>query len=57
MKTLIKNGRVVTAVDDYIADIFVDDEAIKTIANYLDVEADVVIDATEKSHPCSLANT
>ena len=24
MKTLIKNGRVVTAVDDYRADIFID---------------------------------
>ena len=26
MKTLIKNGRVVTAVDDYRADIFIDGE-------------------------------
>jgi len=24
MKTLIKSGRVVTAVDDYVADIFID---------------------------------
>ena len=32
MKTLIKNGRVVTAVDDYRADIFVDGETVTTIA-------------------------
>ena len=24
LKTVIKNGRVVTAVDDYVADIFID---------------------------------
>ena len=26
MSTLIKNGRIVTAVDDYNADIFIEDE-------------------------------
>ena len=31
MKTLIKNGRVVTAVDDYKADIFIDGETVTTI--------------------------
>ncbi len=31
MKTLIKNGRVVTAVDDYIADILIEDETISMI--------------------------
>ena len=31
MKTLIKNGRVVTAVDDYRADIFIDGETVTTI--------------------------
>ncbi|MFN0140449.1 MAG: hypothetical protein ACKVQW_10250 [Pyrinomonadaceae bacterium] len=31
MKTLIKNGRVVTAVDDYTGDIFIDGETVKTI--------------------------
>lgn len=48
MKTLIKNGRVVTAVDDYIADIFIDGEAVTTIGKSLDMEADVVIDASGK---------
>ena len=45
MKTLIKNGRVVTAVDNYHADIFIDGETVTTIGKTLDMEADVVIDA------------
>ena len=48
MKTLIKSGRVVTAVDDYVADIFVDGETVTTIGKTLDVGADVVIDASGK---------
>ena len=46
MKTLIKNGRVVTAVDDYRADIFIDGETVTTIGKQLDMEADGVIDAS-----------
>ena len=48
MKTLIKNGRVVTAVDDYRADIFIDGETVTTIGKSLDIEADVVLDASGK---------
>ena len=48
MKTLIKNGRVVTAVDDYHADIFIDGETVTTIGKRLDMEADVVLDASGK---------
>ncbi|MDM7922121.1 MAG: dihydropyrimidinase [Pyrinomonadaceae bacterium] len=48
MRTLIKNGRVVTAVDDYMADIFIDGETIDTIGKSLDIETDVVIDAGGK---------
>ena len=48
MKTLIKNGRVVTAVDDYRADIFIDGETVTTIGKTLEMEADVVIDASGK---------
>lgn len=48
MKTLIKNGRVVTAVDDYVADIFIDGETVTTIGKSLDMEADRVIDASGK---------
>ena len=46
MTTLIKNGRVVTAVDDYRADIFIDGETVTTIGKRLDMEADVVRDAS-----------
>src|ERR687890_618595 len=48
MKTLIKSGRVVTAVDDYTADILIEGETISTIGAKLDMEADVVIDASNK---------
>jgi dihydropyrimidinase len=48
MKTLIKNGRIVTAVDDYRADILIDGEQISLIGRSLDMEADKVIDASGK---------
>ena len=48
MKTLIKNGRIVTAVDDYQADILVEDEKISVIGMKLDMQADKVIDAKGK---------
>jgi len=48
MKTLIKNGRIVTAVDDYHADVFIDGETVTTIGKTLDMEVDVVIDASGK---------
>ncbi len=48
MKTLINNGRVVTAVDDYKADVLIDGETVSTIGARLDVEADRVIDAAGK---------
>jgi dihydropyrimidinase len=48
MKTLIRNGRVVTAVDDYRADVLVENEVVSTIGARLDVEADRVIDADGK---------
>ncbi len=48
MKTLIKNGRVVTAVDDYFADILIEDDTVSTIGKTLDIEADRVIDAAGK---------
>ena len=35
MSTLIKNGRIVTAVDDYNADIFIEDEKITQIGKIL----------------------
>src|SRR4051794_41761136 len=48
MSLLIKGGRVVTAADDYVADVFVDDERISLIGLDLDVPADRVIDAAGK---------
>jgi dihydropyrimidinase len=46
--TLIKNGRVVTATDDYVGDVFIDGETIKTIGTKLAAPADKVIDAAGK---------
>src|SRR2546428_5757991 len=48
MSVLIKGGRVITAADDYIGDIFVDGERISLIGESLDVAADRVIDAAGK---------
>lgn len=48
MKTLIKNGRIVTAVDDYKADILIEDEIISVIGKTLDMPADKVIDAKDR---------
>jgi dihydropyrimidinase len=48
MSVLIKGGRVVTAADDYVADVFTDGERISLIGESLDVPADRVIDASGK---------
>ena len=48
MSVLIKNGRVITAVDDYFADIFIKNETVTHIGEKLDIEADEVIDASGK---------
>ena len=45
MSTLIKNGRIITATDDYVADIFIEGETISAIGKNLNVNADKVIDA------------
>jgi len=45
MKTVIRNGRIVTAVDDYNADILIDGGEVAMIAKKVDVDADKVIDA------------
>ncbi len=45
MSTLIKNGRIITAIDDYIADVFIEGETISAIGKNLNVTADTVIDA------------
>src|SRR4051795_6933517 len=48
MSVLIKGGRVITAADDYVADVFIDGERISLIGESLDVSADKVIDAPGK---------
>ena len=45
MSVLIRGGRVVTAADDYVADIYVEDETVTLIGESLEVQADKVIDA------------
>ena len=48
MSVLIKGGRIITAADDYVADIYVEDEAVTLIGDSLDMPADKVVDATGK---------
>ena len=48
MKTLIRNGQIVTAIDNYTADIFIDGETIATLGKELKIEADLTIDASGK---------
>jgi dihydropyrimidinase len=45
---LIKGGRVITAADDYVGDVFIENERISLIGESLDVDADKVIDAAGK---------
>jgi len=47
MSILIKNGRIITATDDYIADIYIDRETIQVIGQHLNITADQIIDASE----------
>src|SRR5688572_5491708 len=48
MSVLIKGGRVLTAADDYVGDVYVEGERISLIGEALDVQADRVIDAAGK---------
>src|ERR1700682_863974 len=44
-KTIVKNGRIVTAVDDYRAELLIEDGTISMIARSIDFDADKIIDA------------
>ncbi len=46
MKTLIKNGRIITSSDDYVADILIDGETILAIGKDLQMQSDKTIDAS-----------
>jgi dihydropyrimidinase len=48
MSILIKNGRIITSSEDYIADIFIEDESIRAIGKDLPNKADQTIDANGK---------
>jgi dihydropyrimidinase len=48
MSVLIKGGRIVTAVDDYVADVLVEGESIAAVGTTLGGSADRVIDAAGK---------
>lgn len=48
MSILIKNGHVVTASEDYTADVYMEGEKIVAIGKNLPYQADQVIDATDK---------
>lgn len=48
MSLLVKNGRIVTASEDYIADIYTDGETIQAIGTNLQMKADETIDAKGK---------
>ncbi|PYP85620.1 MAG: dihydropyrimidinase [Blastocatellia bacterium AA13] len=48
MKTIIKNGNIVTAVDNYFADILIEDGKVAIIGAKLHMDADQFIDAADK---------
>ena len=48
MSILIKNGLVITAVDDFRGDVFIEKETVSLIGKSLEMEADEVIDASGK---------
>ncbi len=48
MRTLIKNGTVVTASDQYRGDVLLEDEKIAVIGTTLELHADRIIDASGK---------
>src|SRR5215218_6845044 len=48
MSTLIKGGRILTAADDYVGDVYLEGERISVIGESLDIQAERVIDAAGK---------
>jgi dihydropyrimidinase len=48
MSLLIKNGRIITSSEDYVADIFIEGETISAIGKNFSMKADETIDAKGK---------
>jgi dihydropyrimidinase len=46
MSLLIKNGRIVTAADNFTGDVFIEGETVSSVGRSLTVQADTTIDAT-----------
>ena len=57
MSVLIKGGRIITAADDYVGDVYVEDETVTLIGRSLDLQADKVIKhpATAKAYDAQIA--
>ena len=51
MKTLIKNGKLITASETFQADILIEGEKISRIGLGLEVDSAQVVDATRKADP------
>ena len=48
MSVLIRGGRIITAADDYLGDVFIEGEVVSLLEKSLDVDADRNIDASGK---------
>jgi dihydropyrimidinase len=48
MSVLIKGGRIITAADDYVGDVYIEDGRIALLGSALDISAEKVIDARGK---------
>ena len=48
MSLLIKNGRIITSSEDYVADIFIEGETISAIGKNFSMKAGETIDAKGK---------
>jgi dihydropyrimidinase len=46
VSVLIKGGRIITAADDYVGDVYAEEERITLVGESLETDADRVIDAT-----------
>jgi dihydropyrimidinase len=48
MSTMIKNGRIITATDDYVADIFIEKDSVAAIGKNLPMQPERTIDASNR---------
>lgn len=48
MRTLIKNGTIVTAIEEFLGDVLIEDEKIIAVGKDLEEKADTIVDAAGK---------